>query len=187
MTMDIYDLKRQWDTLEVPDTDILAMEREVSTGSGITTLRDRLMRISRRRAVVCFVGALCLAPPLVPEYLVMAVMIGVFFMVMGVMHIVQLRCLRRLDLADVTVSEVMRRVLRIETFRVRRHIVGVVMAVPLTVYIIFTVTRDYGAVMLPACAVGLLAGCVVALFINTRATRLLNEIKRELGEDFSAH
>lgn len=184
--MDIDDLRRQWHTMEVPDADIRAMEREVSTGSGITTLRDRLMRISRRRAVVCFVGALCLAPPLVPEHPVMAVMIGVFFIVMGGMHIMQLRYLRRLDLTDVTVSEVMREVLRIETFRVRRRIIGVVMAVPLTVCIIFTVTRDYGAVMLPACAAGLIAGCVVALFINRRATRLLNEIKRELGEDFSA-
>lgn len=184
--MDIDDLRKQWHTMDVPDTDIRDMEREVSSGRGIPTLRDRLVRISRRRAVVCLAGALCLVPPLVPDYPVMAVMIGIFFVVMGVMHLVQLRCLRRLDISNVTVSEAAREVLRIETFRQRRRILGGIMAVPLTVYIIFTVTLDYGMVMLPACALGLIAGCAVAVSINRRATRLLNEIKSELGEDFSA-
>ncbi len=179
MIMDIDELKRQWNAVDIPDSGVRAVEREVTSGRGAVTLRDRLMRISRRRALVCLAGALCMIP-LVPDHTSMAVI------VMGVMHLVQMRNLRALDLSGTTVTDALRGVLRIETLRTVRRVTGIVMGVPLMLYIIFTVTSSYGTLMLPVCIAGMLAGCVVALLVNRRASRLLREIKKELGEDFSA-
>ncbi|MEZ3558426.1 MAG: hypothetical protein K1V86_03045 [Duncaniella sp.] len=185
MIMDIDELKRQWNAVDIPDSGVRAVEREVTSGRGAVTLRDRLMRISHRRALVCLAGALCMIP-LVPDHTSMAVKVIIFFIVMGVMHLVQMRNLRALDLSGTTVTEALRGVLRIETLRTVRRVTGIVMGVPLILYIIFTTTSSYGTLMLPVCIAGMLAGCVVALLVNRRASRLLREIKKELGEDFSA-
>lgn len=130
--MDIDDLKKQWHSMDVPDTEVRAMEREVSAGRGVQTLRDRLMRISRHRALACLAGALCLTP-LVYDHPVMTAMTMIFFIVMGVMHFVQFRNLRALDMSATTVREALESVLRIETLRSARRIVGIIMAVPLSV------------------------------------------------------
>lgn len=183
--MDIDELKKQWNTVDIPDSGVMEMEREVTSGRGAVTLRDRLMRISRRRALVCLAGALCMLP-LAPDHPAMVVKAVIFFIVMGVMHLVQMRNLRALDLTGSTVADALRGVLRIETLRTVRRVAGLVMGVPLTLYIIFTVTSSYGTLMLPVCMAGMLAGCVVAVLVNRRASRLLREIKRELDEDFSA-
>lgn len=179
--MDIDDLKKQWNAMDVPDAGVRDMEREVtSRGGNVVTLRDRLMRISRRRMLVCVAGALCLLP-IAHDHTAMMVSGMLFFAVMGVMHFLQLRSLRALDLSASTVREALEGVLRIETLRTTRRVAGVIMAIPLIIYIVFTLTSNYGGLMLPACVAGVLAGCVVAYYVNRRATRLLLEIKRELS------
>lgn len=185
MIMDIDELKKQWNTVDIPDSGVRDVEREVTSGRGAVTLRDRLMRISRRQALVCLAGALCMLP-LVSDHTGMAVKVVIFFIVMGIMHLVQMHNLRALDLSGSTVTDALRGVLRIETLRTVRRVTGIVMGVPLTLYVIFTVTSSYGTLMLPICITGMLAGCVVAMLVNRRASRLLREIKKELGEDFSA-
>lgn len=179
--MDIDDLKKQWNTVDVPEADVREMERDVtSAGGNAMTLRDRLMRISRRRALLCLLGALCMFP-IACDHVVMMVLGVLFFAVMGGMHLMQLRRLRALNLSTSTVREALEGVLRIETLRSRRRAVGIVMAIPLIIYVIFTLTSNYGGMMLPACVAGVLIGCVVAYYVNRRASHLLLEIKRELG------
>lgn len=183
--MDIDDLKKRWRTLDVPDTDVRAVERKVTSGGRVLTLRDKLMRISRCRVFACLAGALCMFP-LAAEHPAMTVMVVIFFAVMGVMHLLQLHNLRTLNPSVATVRETLERVLRIETFRTRRRIIGIIMAVPMSIYIIFTMTNSYGAWMFPACIAGGLTGCAAAVLVKRRSARLLREIKRELAEDFSA-
>lgn len=179
--MDIDDLKKQWNAMDVPEARVRDVEREVaSRGGNVMTLRDRLMRISRRRALVCLAGALCMLP-IGHDHTSMMILGILFFAVMGVMHIMQLHRLRALDLSASTVREALEGVLRIETLRTIRRVVGVIMAIPLIIYIVFTLTSNYGGMMLPACVAGVLAGCVVAYGVNRRAARLLLEIKRELS------
>lgn len=183
--MDIDDLKKQWHSVDVPDAGIREVEREVTSGRNALTLRDRLMLISRRQALVCVAGALCMLP-LGATHPVMTLLAVAFFAIMGVMHMLQLRRLRALNLSCSTVREALAGVLAIETLRTVRRIIGITMAVPLGVGLIFAVTRAYGPLMFPACMAGLLAGCVVAFAVNRRSTRLLVEIKKALAEDFSA-
>lgn len=179
--MDIDDLRKQWRAVDVPEADVRDMERDVtSAGGNVMTLRDRLMRITRRRALVCLLGTLCMLP-IAYDHMVMMVLGVLFFAVMGGMHLMQLSRLRALNLSTSTVMEALEGVLRIETLRTRRRAVGIVMAIPLIIYIIFTLTSNYGGLMLPACVAGVLIGCVVAYFVNCRASRLLLEIKQELG------
>lgn len=184
-TMEIDDLRQEWNSIDIPETsrDTSRVERRVGQCDGRLTIRDRLMRISLRMIAVCVI-ALCCILPLGSEHLLMAVLVGTFFISMGIMHYIQYRALRSLDVTRMTLRDVLRRVYRIEALRSFRRIVGIVMAIPLVIFMIFTMTSSYGAVMLPACVLGTLAGCVISLVVNRRTTRLLREIRRELGNCF---
>lgn len=183
--MEINDLRHVWNSIDIPDHghETSRVERRVGQCDGRLTIRVRLMGISLRMIAVCALAVCCILP-LVGEHPLMTVLVGVFFIFMGIMHYMQYRALKSLDVTRMTLRDVLRRVYRIESFRSFRRIVGIVMAIPLVIFMIFTMTRSYGAVMLPACVLGTLAGCVISLIVNRRTTRLLREIKRELGNSF---
>ncbi|MCI9172014.1 hypothetical protein [uncultured Duncaniella sp.] len=183
--MEINDLRQVWNSIDIPDPgqETSRVERRVGQCDGRLTIRDRLMRISLRMIAVCAIAVCCILP-LGSEHPLMALLVGIFFISMGIMHYIQYRALRSLDVTRMTLRDVLRRVYRIEALRSSRRIIGIVLAIPLMIFMIFTMTRSYGAVMLPACVLGSLAGCVISLIVNRRTTRLLREIKRELGNCF---
>ena len=162
--MEINDLRQVWNSIDIPDPgqETSRVERRVGQCDGRLTIRDRLMRISLRMIAVCAIAVCCILP-LGSEHPLMALLVGIFFISMGIMHYIQYRALRSLDVTRMTLRDVLRRVYRIEALRS---------------------SRSYGAVMLPACVLGSLAGCVISLIVNRRTTRLLREIKRELGNCF---
>ncbi len=179
--MNIDNLRKQWHSIDVPESDIREIERMALAGRSVVPMRDRLMRIGRYQLALCVVGVLCMLPA-VTDHTLMVVLVDLFFIAMGIVHMMQLRTLRRLDPSRVTVTEALGLVWRYETVRSRKRLIGITVVVPIVVYIVLTLSSSYGAVIIPSCIVGALCGCLVAILINRRTTRLLHALKRELGD-----
>lgn len=177
--MDIDNLRKQWHSIDVPDSGIREMEREAMAGRSVAPMRDRLMRIGRYQVALCVAGVLCMLP-VVSDHTLMAVLVGLFFVAMGFVHVMQLRTLRRLVPSEVTVSEALELVLRYETVRSRKRLIGMTLVVPIVIYVILTLSSSYGSVIIPSCVAGALCGCLIAVLINLRTTRLLHGLKKEL-------
>lgn len=183
--MNIDDLKSNWNSLNMPPEYGGQATRDIVSRverGGVSTLRDRLSAISSRLSRLCFVSIFFMVPFL-HDFPVMTVLADCFFIFMGVMHAIACRRVRSLNFSQMTVRESIYRVGIIERDRVRRRAIGMVLAFPLVVYMIFTFTSVYGEYYLYGCITGGVIGLILGFIINRRAVTIIREMRSQLNAD----
>lgn len=182
--MDIDDLKNNWNSLTIPpdyhpETDDVISRVEQGR---VSTLRDRLGRISRMLSLICVGGVMMMVPYLHESMLMGLLAIG-FFVLMGVLHFLSYLKVMRLNFSEMTVRDAILTVGRLERNRVRLRAIGMVLGIPLVVYMCFTFTEVFGEYYLYGCICGGLVGMVIGLLINRRAVNILREMRAQLEQD----
>lgn len=179
--MNIDELKNNWNSLTLPPDYTLGDEHEreicrrVESGR-VTTLRDRLGRISLRLSLLCAGGILIMVPYLHETFL-LAILSICFFVFMSVTHYIMYRRVCRINFYDMTVKDAIIAVSNINRDRIRQRAVGMALGIPLVCYMIFTFTSVFGHYHLYGCIAGAIVGVIIGLIINHRATMILRELR----------
>lgn len=182
--MNIDELKNQWKSIDAPRESEAANSRELIsrvTRGQVSTLRDRYLRISRMLTFVC-VGGVLISIPYISASPLLGVLMILYFIILGGMHVNTLFTLKDMRLSDMTLREAMRQVCRLERERIAKRAIGISLAVPLMIYLFMTLRDNYGNNVLAGCVIGAVIGLVIGLLINRRATDILRQMKEELGK-----
>lgn len=182
--MNLDSMRQEWKSLDISDAAgrvTSDAEFKVRAGQGVTTYRERLQRMSRLQIAVCIIGMGCMLT-VASVHPVLAVLVEAFFFIIALTHFMQMKLAGSIDVTVLTVKESIEGVYRIERLRLYRRVVGVIIAVPTIVYGLIDLADSYGEYMLPMCIAGVLAGCVVGYVVSRRTTRLLRDMKRQVGE-----
>ncbi len=180
--MDIDDLRSQWNSIDVPEgfDPGLETERRVAA-SRVPTLRDSLHRLFLRMVAICCVG-IATVIPFAHDHMTLFIVSLIFFIVMICVNLVQACAVSRIDMGRETVHSTLRRVYAIERRRLLTRIFGLMTAIPLVIYMTFTLAAVYGRFMMAGCMIGCVLGATIGLLINRRATSLLRDLRSSLEE-----
>lgn len=181
--MDLDQIRNQWNNIDLPSeaaaASVREIERKVST-TKVTTLRDKLYRLTLNLVVISFLGIATLVPFAVesPEMVLAA---GAFFVVMGLVNFYRALNIKHIDLSVMTVKDALESVYNVERQRMIARIVGITCAIPLVIFMIMTFAQSFGPWALYGSLVGVLLGGCIGLAINHRTTQLLREMKSQLN------
>lgn len=183
--MNIDDLKSNWNSLKFPPGYVGEDAREIVSrveNGRVTTLRDRLGAISRQLSIFCVWGIFIMIP-FFRDSPTLAILAICFFIFLGVMHYRAYRRVSSLNFSNMTVKEAIYTVSVIEERRIRLRAVGMTLAFPLTVYMIFTLSSIYGSGILYGCIAGGIIGAILGLLINRRAVSIIREMRSQLNQE----
>lgn len=183
--MDFDQLRSQWNNIDLPPTDgaterIYRLERKVRT-SNVTTLRDKLYRITINLVIVSLFGIITTVP-FASKSPVMFAVTGIFFVIMGILNFNRALSIKRIDVSKLSVREALEAVYKVERQRVICRTIGICCAVPLMIFMLLTFANVYGSWMLYGALVGALLGGCIGLAVNHRTSSLLKDMKSQLRE-----
>ncbi|MCM1162970.1 MAG: hypothetical protein NC339_01775 [Muribaculaceae bacterium] len=180
--MNIDDIKSNWQSLNiVPSTSYCCEMEHRAARNSIPTLCNRYFALNMRLIAVCCLGILTFIPFASISPLLVYLSI-IYFAIMGVMMAHQAISVRKINLSRMSVMEAINAVCCIERQRIVKRAVGLCMAIPLLLYFAVLIHEDFGDVMLYGCIAGGIVGIVLGIIINRKASRILSEMKAQLGE-----
>lgn len=184
--MNIDDLKNNWKSLDIADgcrqdADMRELISNVKQGR-ITTLRDRLCAIRRRMAITCFLCILIMIPYF-REATVLAILSILYFIFMGVLHLISYRQIKQMNFSLMTVRESIISVGNIMQDQIRKRAIGMSLGMPLIIYMLLMFTDIFGEDYIYGCLIGVVIGAVFGLLINRKIVGIIQEMKKQLSED----
>ena len=183
--MDINDLKNNWHSFNLPPEYTGSEPDEILTrmsNGRVTTLRDRLGRMSRVLAQICLLGLVVMVPYL-HQSPTLAILSMAFFVFMGMSHFRNYRRISRLNFSEMSVRESMLTVADIDRDRIRLRTIGMTLGFPLVIYMCFTFTETFGHYYLYGCIAGGIVGMIMGILINRRTSAIIRELRAQLGQE----
>ncbi|MCH5325661.1 MAG: hypothetical protein J1E29_00470 [Duncaniella sp.] len=181
--MNIDELKAQWRSIDVnPDT---AGAREVEQRVArrrVQSLGGKYYSLCMRMVAVSCLGILAVSSLAKSAPLLAGLSIA-FFVLMGGLQLWQAFYVKELDFGSLSVREAIMKVCRLERMRYAKRAVGMILAVPLLVYMLATFANLFGRYMLFGGLAGLIVGIFCALIVNHNANSILRRMKEQLGEE----
>lgn len=186
--MDIDQIKEQWkridtrtDLVDQLNHDILSCKRYKRRLS----LTDKLRRRYLFSLIVCCVAPLLMLPlsHFIDIPLPLFIAYPAFFVVMGVLNLILYLKLGRISVTDLSVKDALVKATRFSVLRRRIECLGVLMALPLVVYLmwIFRLAGNEG--LYYGGWIGAALGVAVGLAIEIRTSRDIRRLKDELRKD----
>ncbi|MDE5750400.1 MAG: hypothetical protein K2H87_06495 [Duncaniella sp.] len=145
------------------------------------SLLDRYARLCLRMVCVCLIAMVIAAETytIEPPY---AVFLEIYFVVMLGFQLWSYHKARGIRLGEMSVCEAIRSVRYLERLRVIKRLTGLVLGVPLIIYMLVYIGNLFGASYMSVCIGGAVIGGVMGWFINRHATGLLTSLREELGD-----
>ncbi len=182
--MDLDQLRNQWNNIDLPtdkETErIFNLERKIRT-SNVTTLRDRLYRITIRLVIASLMGMFTTVPFASGSQYMFA-LTEIFFVMMGILNLYRAINIKRLDISQLSIKDALEAVYRIERQRMICRTIGITCAIPLIIYMLLTFANVYGSHMLYGALLGVPLGGCIGFAVNHRTSSILREIKSQLQE-----
>lgn len=183
--MDLDQLRNQWHSIELPSgaetTRIRELEERVRNNH-VSTLRDKLFRLTRNLVLVSVMGLLTMVP-YVSQSPTLVIAAGSFFVLMGLLNLHRALTIRQFDITAMNLREAMESIYKIERQKLICKAIGITCAVPLSIYMIMTFADLFGPWALYGALAGTFIGGAIGLMINHRTTTLLREMKRQLKKE----
>lgn len=184
--MNIDDLKNNWKSLDLADgcrqdADMRELISNVKQGR-ISTLRDRLCAIRRRMTITCF-GCILIMIPYFREATVLAILSILYFIFMGVMHLISYWQIKQINFSLMTVRESIISIGNIMQDQIRKRAIGMALGIPLIIYMLLVFTDIFGEYYIYGCLIGVVIGAVIGLLINRKIVGIIQEMKKQLSED----
>ena len=181
--MNLDDLKSGWNELDsradayrgAPDKERMAVSNRIQT------LRSRFIRYTWCMLSAIALGVLLYIPLIHfnPWLFVYAI---AFFAIMAVFQLNMLRSVRRIDVATMSVSQIIEAVLNIERKRQIKRTAGIICVIPLICLMTITFIPALGREVIVWIAAGVLLGAAIGFAVNRYASRLLSDMRMRLDD-----
>lgn len=183
LSMNIDELKQNWNSISLPPDAPMPEVRELENrvvSRNVSTLRDRIYRIHLRLGFLACLGNFTMIP-FAKENPWMVAYAFLFFILMAVLHFSLALWVHKLDYSRMTVKEALESVYKLENRRNQNRIIGITMAIPLVICMIYTFAYGYDPAFLWGCVAGACIGAAIGLVINHKTVAMLREMKQELS------
>ncbi len=183
-TTDNFDkLREQWRSFNPITETVTPREREMErramllrASSGL----DRYRRMSMRMIALCCFGIVT-ACEIVRLNTILGSCLIAFFIVLAIFQGWLIREINAIRPGEMTVSECIGSIIRIQRILRLKRIAGITVGVFLVSAMAVIYTDEFGATMLVPIAVGILVGAPLGYMFYRRSNRILETLKNDLG------
>lgn len=192
MPLDIDSLKNKWKEVDISvgpppslsgggSRSLLERLRKVERA---TSAKDKLLNMHYLQILVCVWGLL-LVKVLADEFAVPVYTIGLeiaYFITGGIFNLILIRKLRSVNYSDMSVTEILDRLIRFASLRGRFKAFMIAFAIPVLILMILSFDMEAnGEAVIYGSVFGLVIGVVCAVRINRRHKRLMTRLMEAVG------
>lgn len=188
--MDIDELKRQWQSMELRVEQLEGDNRRLQSriiGDRFTGLRGKLLTRYRVMIAVCVISPVWLL--LIDDIFEVGTLINIcyasFFIITAVCNWRVYSLLRKIDYTSMTVKEVLTATTNMEIMRHRMKRLSWVLAIPLLVMLFYTFYATGNNGLIYGAWVGLALGGIVGTIIDRKTRRIIRSMRQTLANELA--
>lgn len=188
VTMNIDQLKSQWKNLN-PQSGIMdGVHDSLLAGhryKRAATLADKLRRRYLRATVLCLLAPVLMCPVsrFIDMPLPLMIAYPAYFAVMLVFNLILCRRVKKLEPLDCTVKDALIRVTGFAILRRRLESVGIMLAIPLMVYLIWIFKKSGDTGLWWGAIAGAVIGVGIGLIVDVHTVRIIRQMKADLSRE----